>query len=126
MSPTSSLSPPLLPWRTAKCSKLSRQSPCAAAEFDSNPYTGSERVGSRWRSDKYYTHAGHGYSRRLCDDVVSWFVQEHLAPYRVNLEIVHGGLKREEVWGKCQVSDDGNCYKPRDFRITVQSGLSQD
>jgi len=79
----------------------------------------------RWQSDKFYTHSGHGYSRRLCDDVVSWFVQEHLGPYRVNLEIVHGGLKRQGAWGLCQVSDDGNCYRPRDFRITVQSGLSQ-
>jgi len=122
--PTSSFSSP--PWllRTAGCSQLSRQSPCAAAKFDSNPHTGQD--GSKWRSDKFYTHSGYGYSRPLCDDVVSWFVQEHLAPYRVNLEIVHSGLKRQEALGLCQVSDDGNCYRPRDFRITVQSGLSQD
>jgi hypothetical protein len=58
--------------------------------------------------------------------VVTWFVQEHLAPYRVNLEIVHRGLKRQQASGLCQVSDEGNEYRPRDFLITVQSNLDEE
>lgn len=68
----------------------------------------------------FYT-SGYGYSKRLCEDVVSWFVSKYLSRYKLEIEILHRGLKREEVIGWASVTDCD--WKPRSFLIEIQSNL---
>jgi hypothetical protein len=68
----------------------------------------------------FYT-TGYGYSKRLCEDVVCWFVSKYLPRYKLEIEILHRGLKREGAWGWATVTDCD--WKPRSFLIEIQSGL---
>lgn len=66
---------------------------------------------------------GYGYSKHLCEDVVSWFISKYLHRYKLDIEILHRGLKREGVIGWASVSDCD--WKPRCFLIEIQSGLEK-
>jgi hypothetical protein len=65
--------------------------------------------------------SGYGYSKRLCVDVVSWFVSKYLSRYKLEIEVLHRGLKREEVIGWASVTDCD--WNPRSFLIEIQSNL---
>lgn len=65
--------------------------------------------------------SGYGYSKRLCQDVVSWFISKYLSRYKLEIEVLHRGLKREEVIGWASVNDCD--WKPRSFLIEIQSNL---
>jgi hypothetical protein len=65
---------------------------------------------------------GYGYSKRLCEDVVSWFVSKYLPRHKLEIEILHRGLKREGVVGWASITDCD--WKPRSFLVEIQSGLS--
>jgi hypothetical protein len=71
----------------------------------------------------YFEHSGYGYSKRLCEDVVTWFVSEYLSRYKLDLEIVHRGLKREGALGYCDVSEE--TYRPRSFLIEIDTYLDK-
>ena len=47
----------------------------------------------------YITHSGYGYRKLLCEDVTSWFLNKFLPRHKIHVEIVHRGLKREQVYG---------------------------
>jgi tRNA U55 pseudouridine synthase TruB len=66
---------------------------------------------------------GYGYSKKLCEDVVCWFVSKHLARYKLDLEIVHRGLKREKVLGWCDII--GETYNPRCFLIELHTHMDK-
>jgi len=66
---------------------------------------------------------GYGYNKSLCGDIVRWFVFTHLPKHKIEIEIIHRGLKREAVYGWCSVQDCD--WKPRNFLIEIQSNLSQ-
>ena len=66
---------------------------------------------------------GYGFSKRLCEDVVCWFVSKHLPRHKLEIEVLHRGLRREYVHGYCSVQDCD--WRPRDFLIEIQSNLSQ-
>lgn len=71
----------------------------------------------------YITHNGYGYSKPLCEDVASWFLNKFLPRHKIYVEVLHRGLKREHVYGYCSVQDCD--WKPRYFLIEIQSNLSQ-
>jgi hypothetical protein len=71
----------------------------------------------------YVEVTGYGYSRKLCKDVTNWFLSSFLPRHKLYIEIWHHGLKREGVWGYCDVI--GSTYKPREFLIEIQSGLDK-
>jgi hypothetical protein len=56
---------------------------------------------------------GYGFSKRLCEDVVSWFVSKYLPRHKLEIEILHRGMKRESSYGYCDVA--GRHHKPREF-----------
>ena len=56
-------------------------------------------------------HSGYGYSKVLCEDVTSWFLNEFFPRHKIDVEIVHRGLKRDQVVGYCDVI--GASYRPR-------------
>ena len=68
--------------------------------------------------------SGYGYRKRVCEDVATWFLNKFLPRHRLDVRIVHRGLKREGVYGWCDFEDD---YKrPRSFLIELQSFMNQE
>ena len=67
---------------------------------------------------------GYGYSKRLCEDVVSWFVSKHLPRHKLEIEVLHRGLKREQALGYCDVA--GRHHKPREFLIELDTHLDKE
>lgn len=67
---------------------------------------------------------GYGYSKRLCKDVVHWFVSKYLPRHKLEIEVLHRGLKREQALGFCDV--DGVSYRPRSFLIEMDTHLDKE
>ena len=72
----------------------------------------------------YITYSGYGYHKRVCEDVTTWFLNKFLPRYRLDVRIVHRGLKREYVYGWCDIEDD--CKRPRSFLIELQVFMNQE
>jgi hypothetical protein len=66
---------------------------------------------------------GYGYSKRLCEDVVCWFVSKYLPRYELEIEVLHRGMKREGFLGLCDVT--GETYRPRSFLIEMDTYLDK-
>jgi hypothetical protein len=71
----------------------------------------------------YLSTTGYGYSKRLCEDVVCWFVSKYVSRYKLDIEVLHRGMKREGAWGWATVTDCD--WRPRSFLIEIQSGLKK-
>jgi hypothetical protein len=72
----------------------------------------------------YITFSGYGYSKRLCEDVTSWFLNKFFPRHQIDLEIVHRGLKREGVYGWCDYV--GESYRPREFLIELNTYMDKE
>lgn len=71
----------------------------------------------------YLDISGYGYSKRLCRDVVNWFISKYLPNHHLEIEVVHRGMKREYALGYCDVS--GRTYKPREFLIELDTYMDK-
>ena len=69
-------------------------------------------------------HSGYGYSKKLCEDVTSWFLNKYYPRYKIDVDIVHRGLKRDSVLGYCDVL--GRSYRPRHFLIELQTDMCKE
>ena len=69
-------------------------------------------------------HSGYGYSEDICEDVTSWFLNNFFPRHKICVEIVHRGLKREQVVGYCDVV--GRSYRPRHFLIELQTHMDKE
>jgi hypothetical protein len=69
-------------------------------------------------------HSGYGYSKILCEDVTSWFLNEYFPRHKIDVDIIHRGLKLDGVVGYCSVI--GNWYRPRHFLIELQTHMSKE
>jgi hypothetical protein len=67
---------------------------------------------------------GYGYSKRLCEDVVCWFISKYLPRHKLEIEVLHRGLKREQALGYCDVA--GRHHKPREFLIELDTHLDKE
>ena len=67
---------------------------------------------------------GYGYSKRLCEDVVCWFVSKYLPRHKLEIEILHRGMKRESAYGYCDVA--GRHYNPREFLIELDTHMDKE
>ena len=72
----------------------------------------------------YITHSGYSYSEIVCEDVTSWFLNNFFPRHKICVEIVHRGLKREQVVGYCDVV--GRSYRPRHFLIELQTHMDKE
>ena len=72
----------------------------------------------------YITLSGYGYSKLLCEDVTTWFLNKFLPRHKIEMEILHRGLKREEVYGYCDYV--GESYRPREFLIELQTHMEEE
>ena len=71
------------------------------------------------------SHYGYGYSKKLCEDVASWFIEKFYPRHRIYLDIQHRGLKRECAYGYCGATDVESSY-PRNFLIEIDTYLEQE
>ena len=69
-------------------------------------------------------HSGYGYSKRLCEDVSSWFLKTYYPRHKINVDILHRGLKRDYVYGYCDVI--GRSHRPRHFLIELQTHMCRE
>jgi len=67
---------------------------------------------------------GYGYPKSTCEDVTSWFLNTFFPRHKITVEIVHRGLKREQVLGYCDVV--GETYRPRHFLIELDTHMDRD
>ena len=67
---------------------------------------------------------GYGFSKKLCEDVVCWFVSKYLPRHKLEIEVLHRGMKRENAYGYCDVA--GRHYKPRDFLIELDTHMDKE
>jgi len=66
---------------------------------------------------------GYGYSKRLCEDVVTWFIAKYFPRHKLEIAVFHRGLKRENALGYCDVA--GETYRPRSFLIELDTYLDK-
>ena len=67
---------------------------------------------------------GYGFSKRLCEDVVSWFVSKYLPRHKLEIEVLHRGMKREGAYGYCDVA--GETVRPRSFLIELDTHMDKE
>ena len=72
----------------------------------------------------YLDLLGYGYSKRLCKDVVCWFVSKHLPRHKLDITVLHRGMKREGAYGFCDVA--GRHYNPREFLIELDTHMDKE
>ena len=72
----------------------------------------------------YITHSGYGYSKIICEDVTSWFLNNFFPRHKITVDIVHRDLKEEHVRGYCDVVGDG--YRPRCFLIELDTYMTKE
>ena len=68
--------------------------------------------------------SGYGYPKSTCEDVTSWFLNQFFPRHKITVDIVHRGLKRENVQGYCDVV--GETYRPRHFLIELDTHMDRD
>ena len=67
---------------------------------------------------------GYGFSKKLCEDVVCWFVSKYLPRHKLEIEVLHRGMKREGAYGYCDVA--GRHYNPREFLIELDTHMDKE
>ena len=72
----------------------------------------------------FISYSGYGYSKRLCEDVTTWFLSKFLPRHQIDVEILHRGLKRENVFGYCDYT--GDSYRPREFLIELDTYMDEE
>lgn len=68
--------------------------------------------------------SGYGYRKRTCEDVTTWFLNKFFPRYRIYIQILHRGLKRESVYGYCDYT--GDSYRKRRFLIELDTHMNQE
>jgi len=73
-------------------------------------------------------HCGYGYSKNNCEDITSWFVSNFFPRHKINLTVLHRGLKREHALGYCDVMTDVEEYphRPRNFLIELDTYMDEE
>ena len=67
---------------------------------------------------------GYGFSKKLCEDVVCWFVSKYLPRHKLEIEVLHRGMKRESSYGYCDVA--GRHHNPREFLIELDTHMDKE
>ena len=72
----------------------------------------------------YLETTGYGFSKKLCEDVVNWFVSKYLPRHKLEIEVLHRGMKRENAYGYCDVA--GRHHNPREFLIELDTHMDKE
>ena len=60
--------------------------------------------------------------KKRCTTVINWFCSQYLPRHKIEIEVLHRGLLRENVYGWCSVTDCD--WRPRSFLIEIHNRLS--
>jgi hypothetical protein len=66
---------------------------------------------------------GYGYSKRLCKAIVCWFIAKYFPRHKLEIEVLHRGLKREYALGYCDVAEETK--RPRSFLIEMDTYMDK-
>jgi len=69
----------------------------------------------------FLSFSGYNYSKRRCDRIVNWFVNEYLPRHKLVINVDHKGLLRECIFGWVWAADCD--YRPREFEIELHNRL---
>ena len=69
----------------------------------------------------YLDITGYGARKRRVEGAVTWFLNKYLPRHHITIEVLHRGLRREEVYGYCSIA--GDTYRPREFLIEIDPKL---
>ncbi len=69
-------------------------------------------------------HSGYGYSKRLCKDVTFWFLTKYFPRHKIDIDIIHRGLKRDGVYGYCDIKEETR--RPRSFLIELDTYMNRE
>ena len=72
----------------------------------------------------YVSHSGYGYSKRRCEDITSWFITTFYPRHKLEVDIIHKGLKREGALGYCDWI--GETRPPREFEIELDTNMDEE
>lgn len=72
----------------------------------------------------YIEISGYGFNKSLCEDVTYWFLNKFFPRHRLDVRVVHRGLKRELVYGWCDFEDDHR--RPRSFLIELDTHMTKE
>lgn len=72
----------------------------------------------------YLEITGYGFHKSICEDVTCWFLNKFFPRHRLDVRIVHRGLKRKFVYGWCDFEDDHR--RPRSFLIELQTHMEEE
>jgi hypothetical protein len=67
---------------------------------------------------------GYGYSKRLCRDIVNWFVCKYLSEHNLDIQVLHRSLKSDGMVGYCDIA--GETDKPTEFLIEIDTHLDKE
>jgi len=70
-----------------------------------------------------FESSGYGYSKILCKDIVYWFVSNYLQNENLEIEVNHHGLKKEKVFGYCDIL--GETDNPKEFLIELDTHMNK-
>jgi hypothetical protein len=68
--------------------------------------------------------SGYNYSKRRCEDIVTWFIDKHLPKHKLEIVVNHRGMLRDGVYGWVGVADCD--YRPRSFEIELHNRMDVD
>ena len=71
----------------------------------------------------FLSTTGYGYSKKLCNNVVGWFLNQYLPRHKLYVDVHHRGLLNEGAFGYCDYTDQS--YKPRDFTIELHARMDK-
>ena len=67
-------------------------------------------------------YSGSKYSKKRCESIVQWFIENYLPRHNLEIVVHHRGLLRECVYGLCSVMDYN--WRPRSFEIELHNRVS--
>lgn len=68
--------------------------------------------------------SGYNYSKRRCEDIVTWFINKHFPKHKLEIVVNHRGMLRDGAYGWVGVTDCD--YRPRSFEIEVHNRMDPD
>ena len=71
----------------------------------------------------YYEINGYGAHKKLCEDILIWFITKFYPRHKIDITVSHRGMKREGAYGYCDIM--GGERHPRTFLIELQSNMDK-
>ena len=71
----------------------------------------------------YIYHSGYGYSKKRCQTIATWFINQYFPRHKLTIDIIHRGLIREGSYGFLDCV--GSQSVPRQFELLLQSNLNE-